>query len=417
MNILLINNYCVPEIGAASHLYYYLAKELIRRGHNVFYLTGTPRYNVDKDKYKEYLNRSSKCWIEEREGIRIIRVKLPYVERTNFIRRGIEHFEIAYKLYKYSKSFIRKEKIDVMLVYSPPLTLYWTAKQIRKLTGAPFILNVQDLFPQASIDLGVLKNPFLIRFFRKIESGAYNSADLITVHSERNKGFVERFCDDKEKIIVFENWIDENEVRPGNKINEFTIQYDLVDKFVVSFAGTLGVSQDIEIILNAAKELESIDDILFLIVGDGPRKKESQETAKRMGLKNVVFLPMQPKDIYPDVLNGSDVTLVTLGKDVKAPVPSKILSSMSAAKPIVAAMNFDSDGPELIQKAKCGLCVEAGDYAGLARNIRLLYENHALREEMGANGRKYIEENLSAKSAAEKYEKLFLKLASAHFRN
>jgi len=120
---------------------------------------------------------------------------------------------------------------------------------------------------------------------------------------------------------------------------------------------------------------------------------------------------MQPKDTYPDVLNTSDATLVTLRKDVETPVvPSKILSSMSAAKPVVAAMNLDGDGPELIQKAKCGLCVEAGDYEGLARNIRLLYENPALRAEMGANGRKYIEENLSAKSAAEKYESLFLEL-------
>jgi len=412
MNILMINNYCVPEVGAASHLYYYIAKEFVQRGHNVFYLTGSPRYNMSKDEYKENLKVGSNCWFEERDGIRIIRVKLPYVDRANFIRRGIEHFEIACKLYRYSRSFVTNEKIDATLVYSPPLTLYWTAKQIRKITGAPFVLNVQDLFPQASIDLGVLKNPLLIRFFRKIESDAYDSADLITVHSERNKELVKAFSKNEEKILVLENWIDENEIKPGSKINKFSTEHNLLDKFVVCFAGTLGVSQDIEIILNAAKQLEDHNDILFLIVGDGPSKESSQITAERMGLKNVLFLPMQPKEVYPNVLNASDVLLVTLEKDVKTPVvPSKILSSMSAAKPIVAAMNMDGDGPRLIQRANCGLCVEAGDYKNLARNIKILYENPELRNKLGLNGRKYVEENLSVRIAADKYESLFLELA------
>ena len=412
MNILMINNYCVPEIGAASHLYYYIAKEFVQRGHNIFYLTGSPRYNMSKDEYKKNLKVGSNCWFEERDGIRIIRVKLPYVDRANFIRRGIEHFEIACKLYRYSRSFVTNEKIDATLVYSPPLTLYWTAKQIRKITGAPFVLNVQDLFPQASIDLGVLKNPLLIRFFRKIESDAYDSADLITVHSERNKELVKAFSKNEEKILVLENWIDENEIKPGSKINKFSTEHNLLDKFVVCFAGTLGVSQDIEIILNAAKQLEDHNDILFLIVGDGPSKESSQITAERMGLKNVLFLPMQPKEVYPNVLNASDVLLVTLEKDVKTPVvPSKILSSMSAAKPIVAAMNMDGDGPRLIQRANCGLCVEAGDYKNLARNIKILYENPELRNKLGLNGRKYVEENLSVRIAADKYESLFLELA------
>jgi len=410
MNILLINNYCVPEIGASSHLYYSLGKELASRGNNVFYLTGIPRYNIDKLQYEKYL-KSEKFFVEELEKMKVIRIKLPYVDRHKFIRRGIEHFEIAYKMYKYPRKFIENLKIDVSLVYSPPLTLYWTAKKIKEIAKIPFILNVQDLFPQASIDLGVLKNPILVNFFRKIEESAYDSANLITVHSTKNKKFVEKVCKNLQKVVVVENWIDENEIMPDEKINDFSRKYNIADKFVVSFAGTLGVSQDIEVILKAAKEIEKHENIVFLIVGDGIKKEDSLKMAREMKLKNVVFLPMQPKEVYPQILHSSDVSLATLAKEVKTPtVPSKILSIMSAGLPVIATMSLNGDAPDLIKIAECGYVFEAGDYKHLAETILLLYKNESLRRQLGKNGRKYIENYLSVKSAADKYEELFLEL-------
>lgn len=410
MNILLINNYFPPEIGAASHLYYYLAKELLKRGHEVYYLTGIPRYNVDKEIYKKYQKRG-KVFIENEEGIKVIRVKLPYIERHKFIRRGIEHFEIAYKMFHYTKSIFKDLKIDISLVYSPPLNLYWTAKKLREKAKIPFILNVQDLFPQAFIDLKAITNNILIKFFQQMESKAYFYADLITVHSHKNREFVEKVVGDPAKVVVIENWIDENEVTPGPKENEFSKKLKVLDKFVVSFAGNLGTSQDIKVILDSAELLSNYKDIIFLIVGDGRKKETSLELAKSRNLKNVVFLPMQPKSKYPKILHSSDISLATLEKEVKTPVvPSKILSIMSAGKPVLATMNLDGDAPELIKKADCGYVFEAGDSKSLADAISRLYQNEDLRKKLGENGRKYIEEHLSVKTAAEKYEKLFIEV-------
>uniref|UniRef100_A0A7C3UCZ6 Glycosyltransferase WbuB n=1 Tax=Geoglobus ahangari TaxID=113653 RepID=A0A7C3UCZ6_9EURY len=412
LNILLINNYFPPEIGAASHLYYYLAKELIARGHNVKVLTGIPRYNVSRELYESYVSkaRSSKHVLNERHGdIEVIRVKLPFVDRKNFIRRGLEHFEIAYKLFYSGSSYVGKP--DVSLVYSPPLTLFWTAKKIREKTGAPFVLNVQDLFPQAAIDLGVMKNKLLIRFFRSIERKAYETADLITVHSEKNRAYVENIIQDEEKVIVFENWIDDQEITPGSKDNPFCKRNGLNGKFVVSFAGTLGVSQDIEVIIKAANELKNIRDIVFIIVGDGVRKEQTEKMIKQYSLDNVRVLPTVPLSEYAWVLHSSDVSLATLVESVRTPVvPSKILSIMSAGIPVIATMNLDGDAPELIQRAKCGYVFGAGDYKNLASAILELYSNPELRERLGRNGRKYIEEHLSARKAAERYEQLFYKL-------
>ncbi len=410
MNLLLINNYFPPEIGAASHLYYYLAKELVKRGHDVYYLTGIPRYNVDKKTYEEYKKRE-KVFIKNEEGIKVIRVKLPYIERHKFIRRGFEHFEIAYKMFHYTKSLFKDLRIDISLVYSPPLTLYWAAKKFKKMANIPFILNVQDLFPQEAIDTNIINNRFIIKFFKNMEFKAYNTADLITVHSKKNKKIVEKVCRNPAKVVVIENWIDENEVTPGPKENEFSKKFNLHNKFVVSFAGTLGIFQDIRIILDSAELLSDYKDIIFLIVGDGRKKETSLEIAKSRNIKNVIFLPMQPKSEYPKILHSSDISLATLEKELKTPVvPSKILSIMSAGKPVLATMNLDGDAPELIKKAECGYVFEAGDSKSLANAILRLYQNEDLRKKLGENGRKYVEEHLSVKAAAEKYEKLFIEV-------
>lgn len=411
MNILLINNYFPPEIGAASHLYYYLAKELAARGHSVKVLTGIPRYNLGEDVYESYKRRLSgkNAYIDHMNGFEVIRVKLPLVDRKKLVRRAFEHFEIAYELYTRSKKLIGTP--DVVLVYSPPLPLYWTGARISKKFNAPFILNVQDLFPQEIIDLGLLRNKILISFFRKIERKAYQSADLITVHSQKNKDFIVSCGVSEEKVLVFENWIDDREITPGSKNNPFAIKYRLQDKFVVSFAGTLGLLQDIEVIIKTANLLRTYSDIIFVIVGDGPRKQQAEKLTQEQDLQNVLFVPAVPLEEYGFVLNSSDVSLSTLVSELKTPVvPSKILSIMSAGIPVVASMNLDGDAPKLVEKAKCGFVVGAGDYENLAKCILEIYNNPALKEELGRNGRRYIEELLSAKKAAEKYENIFYKL-------
>ncbi|WP_075665767.1 glycosyltransferase family 4 protein [Thermosipho sp. 1063] len=417
LNILIINNYFPPEIGAASHLYFYLAQELANRGNELFVLTGIPRYNVSVSVYNSY-KKNKKAYLENiTNNFHVIRCELPYVNRKHLLRRGIEHFEIAYKLFFYGKKLLKNKQIDVSLVYSPPLTLYWTAEKIRNLTGAPYILNVQDLFPQAAIDLGALKSKLLIKFFKSLEKKAYLSADLITVHSEQNAIFVKEMIKTLnkvgQKVIIFENWINENEIIPGNKENIFSKKLGLSDKFVISFAGTLGYSQDIKVILEAAKLTKEYKDIIYLIVGDGVKKEETLRLQKKYNLNNVILHDAVPKEEYPMILHSSDVSLATLIEEVKTPVvPSKILSIMSSGTPVVAAMNLDGDAPKLINKAKCGFVVPAGDYKALAEKILELYKNPKLREELGKNGRKYIEEHLSVKKAADKYEEIFMELIS-----
>lgn len=408
MNILLLTNYFPPEIGSAPYLYYDLAKELVRRGHRVMCLTGTPRYNVAPEIIDEYSKKGKEVINENIEGIDVVRVKLPYVPRSGKIKRGLEHLIIQNRLSNHIDSLHYEP--DVMLIYSPPLTLGKTGIKIKKRFGCKMVFNVQDLFPQELIDVGLLKNKIIIKYFQRMERYVYTFADKITVHSEKNKEHVERVLgiDAKEKVEIVENWIDINAVTPGSKINAFSTDHDLKEKFVVSFAGTLGHFQDIEVIIRAADKLKNNEDILFVIVGDGIRKKESNELISKLGLRNVRMIPMVERDKYPEVLWSSDISLVTLNPELRTPpVPSKILSIMSAGIPTIGVMNLEGDGPRLIEKANAGMAFEAADYLGLAEGILELYNDKEKRKRFGRNGRLYVEKNLSAVDAAERYERIF----------
>ena len=136
--------------------------------------------------------------------------------------------------------------------------------------------------------------------------------------------------------------------------------------------------------------------------------------AKDRGLDNVVFLPMQPREQYPEVLYASEISLANLKVEVKTPVVlSKILSVMAAGKPIVATMNLDGDAPQLIRDAQCGYALSPEEPEALAKTVMALYEDSGLRKRLGANGRAFAEAHLSLQRAAEKYAALFKDVAEA----
>jgi glycosyltransferase involved in cell wall biosynthesis len=176
----------------------------------------------------------------------------------------------------------------------------------------------------------------------------------------------------------------------------------------VSFAGTIGAGQGLTFLIDTAWMLRDYPDIKFLVVGGGMQKEPLVQKAADRQLTNIKFLPMQPKEIYPDILHASDICLSTLRKTLIVPsVPSKILSIMAAGKPVVASMPLQGDAPKLIQEAQCGMCLEPEDPQALAEAILKLYHDPELRERYGRNGRDYVVEHFSREACIRKYEALF----------
>lgn len=412
MNILLITPNFPPEITGAGHLYFELAKSMVDGGHKTTVVTCFPRWHINEmpPKYKGKIF----MW-ETMEGIQVIRVKMPPLPLKIPAARGIDHFLVAIA-FLIRSLFLGKQ--DIILVYSPPLPLGLTAFTLGKIRKIPFIFNVQDIFPRYAVDSGVLRNRLFIWFFEVIERFVYRQAKYISVHSPGNRKYLSSRGVPESKLAVIPNWVDVDRVRAVEKYNGFSKRYRLDDKFVVSYAGTMGYAQDVNTIIKTAALLKSYKNILFLLVGEGPEKQELVKKSKNLMLNNVMFLPTQPWAKYLEVLQSSDVSMVNLKKELSTPVvPSKIFNIMASSRPTVASIPLDGDAAKIIKEAQCGLCVPAGDKEKLAQAILHLHENPSLRKKMGENGRIHVERYYSRTACADKYEELFLKALNSGANN
>jgi colanic acid biosynthesis glycosyl transferase WcaI len=402
MHILIVNNYYPPEIGGAAHLRYELARSLKARGHEVTVLTGFPRYNV-KDVPARYRRG---LWLNETlDGICVRRIRIPSLPRASKIARGLEHFIVGLWL---SGLTSLARRADVAAVGSPPLPLPWLVSLVGRARRLPVVVNVQDLFPREAVELGMLANPVLIRLFEAMERQVYRLATAVTVHSPGNKEHVIQHGGQPERVHIAYNWVDTERIRPGERDNGFAHQHGLVDRFVVSYAGTMGWAQDMQTIIASAARLRNRPDILFLLVGDGVEKEKAQARSIELGLNNILWLPMQPWSVYPAVLAASDVSMINLHPNLQTPVvPSKLLSIMAAARPVVASLPHDSDARHIVAEAGCGICVEAGDSKALAGAILDLYSNRTSVGEMGRRGRAYAEAHFSREACISQVESIF----------
>ncbi len=404
MKWLLITAYFPPEIGSASFLFYELGKKLVERGHKVTVITGYPSYNVDMRKlplkYKKGI-----CLKENIDGMKVVRLKTLRLPRYIPIARGIDQFLTAF-IFFIGGLFLKKQSFDRVAVYSPPLPLGLAALAISRIKKVQFVLNVQDLFPQSAIDLGILQNRFLIHAFERLETFIYKKADFVTVHSEGNRQHVLSKAVNPAQVLTIPNWIDTDLVRPGDRNNDFRKEFALGDSFIISFAGVIGYSQDLDVVIESASFIKE-EDIVFLIVGDGVEKERLQNKVRMKNLKNVIFLPMQPKDKYVELLAASDACLVTLHESVKTPVvPSKLLSIMAAARPVIASLPLEGDAPKIIEESGCGICVKAGASKELADAVKSIHSNRQLGQQYGERGRRYAEDNFSLKKCVSLYETL-----------
>lgn len=404
MEILLITDSYPPEIRSASHLMLELAEGLRERGHNVFVATTYPEYNLSEDQKNVIFPEFS-----EEKGISVIRIKTLPHHNVNFIIRGISQLMMPYIFYYKVKKYIKK--VDLILVYSPPLTLATVGSMLAKYYKAKFFLNVQDLFPQNAVDLGILKNRVLIAFFKNIEKKAYLKADKIFVHSEGNKNWIlSCYPFTANKVYVLHNWIDVNEFEGIKRTGKFRKMYGLENRFIILFAGVMGPSQSLDFIIEVAEDVKNIEDLVFLFVGDGMEKDRLKEMVKEKKLTNVVFKPFVSKQDYPYLVKDCDVGLVSLSSKNKTPVvPGKILGYMAAGIPIIAFVNKESDAHHIIREALCGYTSVHGDKKRAIELVNKICMEKEILPEMGYNGYNYVKKHFEKNVCIEQLEECFTK--------
>ncbi len=405
MKILIVADIYPPEVSSAANLMQELAQGLKKRGHKITVATSYPRHYLT-----EALKGKKFQIFSDEGGIDVIRIKVLPHHKVNFIIRGISQLTLPFLFFVKIKKFIKE--IDAVIVYSPPLPLALVGGMIKQRYGAKFILNIQDIFPQNAIDLGVLKgwkNKPAVWLFEWLEKKIYKEADKITFHSEGGRKFlIEKKGVPAEKIITLPNWIDLTPYQNLTRDISFRKQWNLKGKFIFLFAGIMGPAQGLDFLIEVAKEVSDIKDIVFLLVGDGMEKEKIEKMIRNYSLDNVIIKPFVSKEDYLYLVKEADVGVICLSNKNKTSfVPGKVLGYMAASRPIVAFLNQESDAFEVINKAGCGYAIEASDLDKAIEIIRKIYNEKNKLKALGDKGLKYALHNFTIDVCLNKLEKLF----------
>jgi len=411
MKILCLEDGFPPEL-ASGRLPYEFARELVKRGHKVRVVTVFPRKLWVKQQLT--IPKAKLFYWDPMGGILTLRC-WPQFKGKSIITRAVEYIILPLSLLL--GGIIAGGK-DIIHCQSPPLLLAFSACILKILTRAPLILRIQDIHPDALVKTGLIKNRFLIKALEIIEKFVYRYADHITVIAEGYRRNILSKGINSEKVSLIPNWADVERIESSPKIEEFFINNSLTDKFVITYAGTMSWPQDLETVIEAARLLKGYKDISFLLVGEGVKKELLIVRSKELKLENVMFMPLQPRDVYFNILRISDACLVPLRKSYDSPTaPSKMLEIMACSKPIIANVPYNSDVHKIISEAGCGIWVEPENPEALSQAVLKLYEDRSIAIQLGARGREFVEKHFSLTACMDKYEALLNSLLTKRIRS
>ncbi|MCG2658642.1 MAG: glycosyltransferase family 4 protein, partial [Kiritimatiellae bacterium] len=254
----------------------------------------------------------------------------------------------------------------------------------------PFIYNVQEIYPDILIRMGVIRNAGLIGTLYKLEKFIYRCANRITIIAPNMAARLRQKGVPADKIAIIPNFVDTDFFRPLDKENDFSRKYNLPDQFVVSYAGNMGPAQGLEHFVEAANLLRNESHISFLMMGDGILRADLARRAQQLRLPNFIFLPYQPYALMPQIYAASDLSLVPLVPETGGDaLPSKVYRIMACRRALLVAADHDSDLAALVRDVDCGILVEPGAPRALADAIREAARRPDYLKEMGRKAYNY----------------------------
>jgi len=400
LKILFLGQHFAPEDVSGSVLATELAVDLVKRGHEVTFVTCAPNYPKGKV-FKGY--RNSLVCQEEIDGVRVIRIWSYITTKKSFWPRIFNYG--TFSLNAFWGGLIAG-KHDVLINFTPPLPLGISAYLLGRLWNIPWLLRVSDIYPDAAISAGVLKNKIAISFFYMLEKFLYKKAKtLLTISDGFNEIIVNKGIP-AEKMSVIPVWADTDFVYPQEKENAFRIENNLTGSFVLLYTGNLGFASNLEDVILAADLLRDDPDIMFVLLGEGVKKNELMELTEKKMLKNIKFLPYQPREKFPMVLASADVGLVTLNASSGIfSLPSKTFNVMASGRPVLSIAPTGSDIDQLVSSHDIGINVPPGNPRLLADAIIQLKRDRDRRAQMGKRARFVCEEFYSRGHCIALYEK------------
>lgn len=415
MNLLVLCPHFEPDVAPTGAVMTRIAHELIERGHRLHIVTALPWYqrHAIEPGWEGRLVRT-----ETTEWGRISRVNPFPTDKRNIPARAVAFG--GFTALATAIGTVTPIHPDGVLAMSPPLTLGPAGAMVGRLRRVPVVFNIQDVFPDVAIELGLFTGTRAIAMARWLERRSYRASDAVTVLSEDLADNVRtkiarglapaRAARQRAKVRVIPNFVDTVHIAPAPPENDYRRQHGLSGRRVVMYAGNVGLSQSLDLVLGAARALrESHPDVVFVINGGGAARPELEREAA--DLPNLRFIDMAPIEALPEVLAAADVHLVPLRTGLaRSSVPSKMYSILAAGRPILASVDEGTEVARTVEQAGAGLAVPPDDPdAFLAALLRLL-DDDAARRRMGEAARAFVVGWASPAAVAGAYEDLFAEL-------
>lgn len=390
-----------PFKKSGSNLYTDLADELVAAGHDISVVVSEEKKKIQKD-YIEY-DRNFKC----------LRVKTGNIYEVGFVEKTLSFMRISNYLIKSIKKNLSKEKFDLILFQSPPVTFHKVVKWAMKKYNCNSYLMMKDIFPQNGVDIGLYghMHPAYL-YFRMHEKKLYKTATYIGCMSLGNIKYIKEHNPylDESKLELFPNTvkITENIILSNNEKLKIREKYGISkDDIVAVYGGNFGKPQGLDFLINVIEQYKNDKKIKFLLIGKGTEKQKIYNLIGEKKLKNVLMYDYIPREDYEKILKACDIGLIFLDKRFTIPnYPSKTLSYFECSLPIMAAIDKSTDYGKDLEKIGAGYWVENGDIEAYKIKMNFLIENQSLRENMGKKGRKHLEKFLNVTQSVKKIESL-----------
>ncbi|MEJ5051891.1 glycosyltransferase family 4 protein [Chryseobacterium culicis] len=375
MNILYIHQYFVTPQEPGGTRSYWLAQELIKNGHKVTMLTSSSKFSED-------------IKVVQVDGIEVVYIKEDYDQNMSVSRRLKAFLKF---MYKSSVLGLKQKDIDLVIATSTPLTIGIPALILKWFKNKPFVFEVRDLWPEVPIQMGAIKNSWTIKTTRLLEKTIYKNASRVIALSPGMQAGVVKYIP-KEKTSMIPNMAKMDEFWPRGKNDQLMEKLGLKkDSFKIVHFGSLGLANGAHSIIESAKLLKNREDIEFLFVGGGSTENDLVEEVEKNNLKNVKFLGKFPMSDVSEIVNFSDVSVISF---LDLPIlytnsPNKLFDSLSAGKPII--VNSAGWTKDIAEKYHCGYYVNPNRPEELVQKVLYLKDNPDVVNEMGQNARKLAE--------------------------
>jgi len=406
-HILILSLVFPPDSVSTAHIMGDLVVDLKACGHTLTVIITRPHYNhdVEAEARQPIMSRwGGMVGQSDYHGVCVYHILMPRKGKSILLRLLAW---LGFHFVSVLMGIFLKKRPNIIIAPSPPLTIGVVAWLLGIYHRAPFIYNVQEIYPDIAISLGALRNPLLIRILFALEKFIYQRSRRVTVIASQMRARLIAKQVEPEKVIVIPNFVDLGDFSPLPKDNGFSRKYNLQDRFVASYAGNMGPAQQLDIFIEAANILRNETQIHFLMMGDGVFQPTLRRQVEDYQLSNFTFLPYQPYSLIPQVYATSNLCLVPLASQAGSDaVPSKIYRIMACARPILAIADENSDLARLVLTTNCGTVIAPGSAVVLASMIKEAYYDFNEWNLKGQNGYKYVIENYARKSITNRYNNL-----------